>query len=310
MLTTPTKGFARSVKEHNVRLDILCDWIEGNVLFDNEKLSLIDIADALIEEEIYVTEDFAREGVMNAWIELQRRQRWVGDNCAYVIDSRWIQRRTQWTDVPAHAFCVLLSLANYYDWWVSEFGYDYTEQGELFEILTMESLKAQFQGWAIYQTGWSRTNVAGLAQVVDGVANCLGEVKGRFELWNDPNAKELGLDLVWYRPFPDNRVGISVYLMQCASGGNWKSKLKTPDLEVWRQIIQFTTMPKRAFSAPISFLDREFIRNCVLVDGLLIDRCRLLGASRYHQDWVSQPLKDRITAWATPRVEVLLRRSA
>jgi hypothetical protein len=34
MLEIPEKGFVQSVKAHNVELDILCDWIEATVLFD------------------------------------------------------------------------------------------------------------------------------------------------------------------------------------------------------------------------------------------------------------------------------------
>lgn len=309
MLAIPTKGFVRSVREHNVCLDALCDWIEGSILFEGEELSLIDIADVLIEEERYVTEDFAREGVSNAWTELIRRQRWIGNGCAFTIDNRWIRRRTQWREASAHAFCILSSLAPYYDWWISEFGHDYTEQGELFEQLTKASLEVQFSAWEIYQTGWTRTNTAGLKQIVDEVATRLGEQLVHSELWEHPKAKEMGLDLLCYRPFPDNRVGIPVYLMQCASGENWKSKRKTPDLDVWNDMIRFRNQPQRAFSAPFAFLDDQFTKNCVLVKGLLLDRCRLLGASRFRETWVSPSFRDRIIAWAEPRAEVLLNRS-
>jgi hypothetical protein len=309
MLAIPTKGFARSVRKHNVRLDVLCDWIEGSIYFDDRALSSIDIADVLIEEEIYVTEDFAREMVMNAWAELRRRQYWIGSNCAFTLDNRWIQLRTRWQDVPAHAFCILLSLAPYYDWWMSQFGHDYTEQGELFEQLTKASLEAQFSFWEIHQTGWTRTNASGLRQVVNEVVIRLGEQLAHFEQWDQSSAKEMGLDLLCYRQFPDNRVGIPVYLMQCASGGDWKSKLKTPDLDVWNDMVRFRNCPQRAFAAPFAFTDNLFTQNCVFVKGLLLDRCRLLGASRYDEAWVSHPLRDRLIAWAEPRVTALLRRS-
>ena len=200
-------------------------------------------------------------------------------------------------------------MAPYYDWWVYEFGHDYTEQGELFELVTKASLETQFTGWVVHQTGWTRRNAAGLEQVVNEVTRHLGEQKGRLELWSKSNAKELGLDLLCYRPFPDNRVGIPVYLTQCASGANWKSKLSTPHLGTWRNVIQFTTMPKRAFATPFAFLDREFIQHSTVVDGLLLDRCRLLGASRCNIDWVSPDLQDRLLAWAEHRTEVLLERS-
>ena len=44
MLALPTSGFSRSAGTspeigHNIRLDILCDWIEGSVLFDDEAVS-------------------------------------------------------------------------------------------------------------------------------------------------------------------------------------------------------------------------------------------------------------------------------
>ena len=48
MLALPTSGFSQPIGTppeiaHNIRLDILCDWIEGSVLFDNEAVSKIDI---------------------------------------------------------------------------------------------------------------------------------------------------------------------------------------------------------------------------------------------------------------------------
>jgi len=309
VLTIPTREFNLSVSKHNVRLDILSDWIEASVLCMDESLSVIDIADVLIEEERYRSEDMAREAVRNAWAELGRRLLWIGDGCVFSLDNRRIRRRSQWQDTPAYAFCILLSMAPYYDWWVHEFGHDYTEQGELFELVTQASLEAQFTDWTVYQTGWTRSNAVGLERVVKEVAGRLGEQKGHLELWNEPNAKELGLDLLCYRPFPDSRVGIPVYLAQCASGANWKSKLSAPNLGVWRNVIQFTTMPTRALAAPFALSDREFIHASAAVDGLLLDRCRLLGASQCDASWLSQELRDRLVAWIEPRTEVLLQRS-
>ena len=43
MLALPDNGMARSIYKHNIRLDILCDWIEGSILFDeNEDEFLCD----------------------------------------------------------------------------------------------------------------------------------------------------------------------------------------------------------------------------------------------------------------------------
>ncbi len=306
MLVRPTKGFARSTQEHNVRPDVLCDWIECSILLNDGELSSTDVTDVLMEEEIYATEDFARQMVTNAWAELRRRRYWIGESYAFTIDSMWIRRREDWKTFAAHTFCLLLSLAPFYDWWTKEFGPDYTDQGDLFELLTQESLAFHFSGWTVYQTGWTRVNTVGLKQIVSDVASRLGEQLVHLGLWDQPNAKEMGLDLLCYRAFSDGRVGIPVYLMQCASGGNWRIKLHTPDLNVWNDMIRFRNQPQRAFSAPFSFLDNEFTKNCVVVKGLFLDRCRLLKESR---TWISQLLADRIIEWAEPRIEVLLEKS-
>lgn len=331
MLAIPSKGFNRSVTTSNISPDILCDWIEANILFYTVELSVNDVVDTLVEEgicddpdehesSIYIEDEdsfymheeqhLARQIVQDAWGELERRANWIGNSSAYSVQGDWIIRKGDWTDYEAQTFCVLLSLASSYDWWINQFGHNYTEQGELFELLTLASLKTQFSGWEIHQTGWTRHNAQGLQQVVNSVSTLLGEQIGDLELWNDPNAKELGLDLLCFRPFPDNRAGIQVYLTQCASGSSkWKDKRSTPDLRIWRSVVRFTTEPKRAFAIPLSLMGKEFTQSAIIVDGLLIDRCRLLNAATHSPDWLSSPIKTRIVQWSQPRVDELINRS-
>ena len=123
----------------------------------------------------------------------------------------------------------------------------------------------------------------------------------------EPEANEAGLDLLCYRPFVDNRVGIPVYLIQCASGGNWKSKLKTPDITDWRRYIQFAARPGKAFSMPFALLDDDFLKCCGKADGMLLDRCRLLTSADCEDNWISDELKKRIINWMLPRVSKLPR---
>jgi hypothetical protein len=241
---------------------------------------------------------------------LRRRESCVGNGSPFTVSGLRITRQyDSWQDTPAHSFCVLLSLAKWYREWARPFGSDYTEQGALFEDLTKESLEKLFSGWHIHQTGWTRTRTNRLATVVDEVADHLGESKGVIERWTRPTANEAGLDLLCYRPFPDRRVGVPVYLMQCASGGDWEGKLHTPNLNIWRHIVQFAAMPKKAFATPFAFLEDEFIRNSALVDGLLLDRYRLLSVADTEEEWVSRSLRRRIIRWARPRVRTLPTRS-
>ncbi len=309
MLAIPRRGISRSTNVHNVDLDVFCDWIEGSTLFiEEDELSASDIVDALGEGEIYEDQDFAWEIVSDAWSELRRRQDWIGSGCPVEVLDRRLRRRYDWRDTPAHSFCIALAFAKWYPTWARGFGTDFTIQGELFELLARESLQRLFPGWEIHATGWTRTHAKKLAAVVSEVASRLGESVGDIGRWTKPRANEAGLDLLCYRPFPDKRVGVPVYLLQCASGGDWEGKLHTPNLDIWRNIVHFASMPKKAFATPFAFRDDEFVRNCGIVNGMLLDRCRLLSPAREDAHWVSDALKDRLVAWLQPRIDQLPKR--
>jgi hypothetical protein len=307
MLALPTRGIYRSILQHNVELDVFCDWIEGTILFDEMEVSTTDIIDTLCEGLIYDNQDFASERVQDAWSELRHRKFCIGKGSAFAIESSRITRISEWQNAPAHSFCVILSLANLYPAWAKQSGTDYNEQGELFEELTKESLENQFNGWCFYKTGWSRSHSKRLISVIDEITDRLGELKGNPETWADPQANEAGVDLLCYRPFVDNRVGIPVYLMQCASGRDWKEKLKTPDITDWRKYIQFAARPGKAFATPFALLEEDFRRYCGKLDGMLLDRSRLLAASNVNDKWVSRELRDRLNKWIHPRVSQLPR---
>lgn len=305
MLAIPGKGMSWSVDAHNVLLDVLCDWIEGSILFDDEELSASDVVDTLCDGEIYEDQNFAWERVEDAWRELRRRHNWLGNGHPLKINSLNAKRKYAWRESAAHSFCIALSLAKWYPDWARSFGQDFTKQGELFETLTKESLQKMFSGWEIDATGWTRTKTQKLHKVVSKVAERLGEPIGSKISWTRPEAKDAGLDLLCYRPFPDGRVGIPVYLMQCASGANWKNKTSTPNVNTWRNLIQFTSEPKKAFATPFALLDDEFKINCLPVNGLLIDRYRLLSPARDNLNWVSMNLQKDLIKWLRPRINKL-----
>jgi hypothetical protein len=307
MLSIPKKGMSRSISAHNARLDVMCDWIEASALFQDEK-TLPDtmVMEALIDGEIYENQSYAWERVSSAWAEIRLRQSRVGQTSPFgVLDHRLVRKGT-WRQFPAYSFCLALGLAPFYPEWARSFGKDYTEQGELFEKLTQTSVETLFPGWKVHPTGWTRTHTQKLRAVVEKIASMLGETIGRIERWTRRSANEAGLDLLLYRPFPDGRVGIPVFLMQCASGADWETKLHTPHLGTWSKIVEFAATPKKAFAMPFAMLDDDFPSTCNSVDGLTLDRYRLLAPGRENPAWLSRELRRRIIAWLEPRIGALL----
>lgn len=312
MLALPTYGFSQptdlSPEADTMKLGILCDWIEGSVLFDEKELSTTDIVDILMAESIYTDQNMASAIVESAWNELKCRLRWIGAGSPFSFIRRIIRSDGGWEENPAYSFCLLLSMPECYPGWKTSLRHgDYNDQGRLFELLTKVSLENQFSDWEVHQTGWSGTNVVKLSEIVDEIASRLGERKGSIEPWANPDGKDEGLDLLCYRSFPDNRGGFPVYLMQCASGKSWIDKIRDPNFNVWTKMISFTAKPRKAFAIPFALPKKEFKNRCNRFGGLLFDRYRLLAAANYNKKWVSDCLKKEIIDWMCPRVQTLPR---
>ncbi len=305
MLALPDHGLQRSVKTHNVDREIVCDWIEGSVLFVDNDLSQSDVIDALLDHDIYADQDFASELVVDIWQRIEKRNKWMGAGSPFQLTGKRLHRVKTWQEASAFSFCMVLTFSGLYDKWTNASGANYIKQGHLFERLTKECLEEL--GWAVFQTGWaSGIQNPAFKAIVEQVADHLNEpfiVEAMVDIYSDAN--EEGLDLVCHLPFADDRGGKPVYLVQCASGANWKAKQKSPDLDVWKRLITFSADPVRAFTIPFSLDELDFLKTCIRVNGMVLDRYRLLSPGQANANWVSPGLDQEMIAWLTPRVSTL-----
>jgi len=310
MLAMPERGMAHSVKKHNIDVNVLCDWIEASLLFKIDEVSKPDVVDILVENEVYNSQDFATEILDVAWSILRQRLSLPGAPITFKITNNRITRNQEWSNFPAYAFCLALSCASYlYPTWAHAYGDDYATQGSLFERLTLESLKKAFPNWTIKRIGWAPDNPVRLKESVNHILRDLNEfANGDIDLHVTECANELGLDLLAFYPFGDVHSSFPVIMVQCASGKDWVNKRHTPDLAVWRKIVNFNAQPLRAFAMPYSFVDKEaFRRNATKVDGLFLDRYRLLvpnpGQAMTNID---ADLDEELVNWLRPRVDDLV----
>lgn len=311
MLQLPESGFLASVSAHNVRIDVLADWIEATALFLQTSVSQVDVIDILCENNVYKSQDFARERVSDGWLEVRRRVDALGlGKSPFEVSRAAVTPVCTWQESSAYSFCLLVSLQEWYRKWAKQFGSDYSEQGDLFERLAEESLAAQ--GWSALRTGWSSSHVSRLPSLVQDVASLLGEslVPGGVGRWTKKTAKEAGLDVVCLRPFADGRGGRPLVFLQVASGGGWRVKLGTPDIRMWTKLIDFTNDPQSGFIVPFSLLEDDFRLACLRGNGLVLDRTRLLHVKAEAScDWVSSPLARSMNQWMIGRVRALPRAS-
>jgi hypothetical protein len=64
-------------------------------------------------------------------------------------------------------------------------------------------------------------------------------------------------------------------------------------------------LPTKAFATPFVVSDEEFDRACLKIDGLLLDRYRLLSAGANRREWLPIELGKEMAKWAKPRVSEL-----
>jgi hypothetical protein len=303
MLSLP-RGINRSVSTDNSDPLTFCDWLEADSLLVDEELSETDVVDYLVEQKIYDSQGLCSQFVSNAWVQIKQRLAWMGTNAPAEFRDRFIIRRVDWRQTPAYSFCMVVSLGPKYREWGHTFGSDYTEQGALFESITYEAMKDKFRGWGITPTGWTRDRTSNLADVVGGLVTRLCERTGKLEYASD-KAHEAGVDVVWHLHFADQRGGAPVFLTQCASGENWHEKLATPNIGQWRKIIDFASGPYKAFAIPFMLEDKDFRARAAQIEGLMLDRYRLLMHEAPEKEWMSNGLRKKLVCWLKPRIDWL-----
>lgn len=313
MILLPTRGVARrqrALTQHHIDIDVFADWIEASVLFKDIDVSVTDVVDVLLEEELYEDQDFAREIVQAAWLEIEQRRKHSGGFYGVTIDGNWVKASGDTTNQTAHRFLLTLSLASSYDWWRKAFGANYTDQGRHFESLTEMALSALTPGWSVFSTGWKGgTTNSHFLSVAGEVANRLNTGPIIKQEWNLDDAKDLTLDILVYWPCIDARQGAPFIMLQCASGANWDEKLKEPDIDQWRKLLNPDCLPLRGVSVPFCLPDTRFRFASARAAGLLLDRCRILLAATRKEDWLKKDLADELDGWMNPRITELLNRS-
>lgn len=307
MFRIPVSGTVASIKAHRCRRDIHVDWIESSVVLGATTVSRSDIVDSLIDAAAYEDQNYANEWVDNLFRELDRRIALLGAGSLLRRTGNRVESTGTWQSRPAYAFCLVLTmLPHYRKEVVTALGKKYGEQGELFEELSHESLALQH--WQVERVGWSRKTTNTLGSKVDALAAAVGEpsIAGGVKRWSAPQAKDGGLDLVAWQPFPDRRGGRPLVLVQCASGDDWRDKVHTPQIPMWIKLVDFSAEPRRGLSMPFAPEEDDFRRHANLGQvQLLLDRHRLLHPSRSAGvQFPSPTLGAKLNAWIAPRIAV------
>lgn len=295
MIAIPEKGLGPSVNKHNCSRLTVADWVISSALFGEEDVSKADLSDILLENQFYRSQDFCSEFIDQVWFYLQGFFDHV-NTPSLSIDNRAVRFNAEWSQDPALAYCLVASLRRLYEGWsAASFG-DYLVQGAILEHLTQIALSNAHPNFSFKTTGWSGINSnQKFKDLVDQICNDTKFSQLDLELWDNGRVKDLGLDVYGFLPGTGLRPSTNFMMIQCASGDNWEDKRKTPDLDIWEDIVKIYTSPMRGMAIPFFVEDELFKKSLVIIKGPLLDRTELL--SKINPQHIPADLENQIKGW-------------
>ena len=301
MLLRPEKGFARSTNKNNVGKSELADWIEASCFLLQERVSKSDIVDVLVEEQICDDDDqdLAHQIADIGFEEVAKRLRLLGSVNAVERKRDHFLPMIDIEDEPLYAFFLTLSISRIYPDWARDYS-DYSYQGDLFERVVECLCPGILPGWTTYRAGWSPENTVSIGTIVDELCPRLN-TRGHPNLahWVPNAAKDGGLDLVCYRNFDDGKEALPTFLIQCASGANWRTKVATPSGNAWKTYLDSAVVPSTAIAAPFVITDEELRFAGLEGQVIVFDRARLLQGVVASNENLTDDLLDEIFNFVT-----------
>jgi hypothetical protein len=200
----------------------------------------------------------------------------ISPNYPFVIGDTSIHSSSPVTESQEYLFPLLLATHDFYkDTQIT----NWSPVGDLFELYCTASIKKMIGDAALIGNNLGRLP-AGLDACLTAVCNIMNESKG------PPHARattfqDAGVDIIGWKKI-DKRKGQVVFLVQCASGKNWRKKGGDIKPRLWHELVFWTIDPVKVLAFPFAY---DFSDSTLEDDwhfytydsGLLLDRLRLIN---------------------------------
>lgn len=258
------------------------------------------VGDDLYESSV----DFSGQDALSTftdelWRVLTARALAIGPGYHYRLSGETFRLRVSaWQEVPIHTLLLLCDVGRRYS---PELRADGAEQ--LFEVAVAVAARRLFGGRAV-RFGWPRTPSwpTGIQERVERLAEDLGLHTEDLSERLDPKSKDIGLDVAARLSFGDDEPGTATFLIQCATGKNWKAKTGEPSITEWRDLLRWNSLLIRAVAVPWRLEPPDdYLRTFRRFDSaIVLDRLRLLAANA--EDLLPQQATSEILRWCGDRL--------
>lgn len=266
----------------------VADWIEIMALARGTSLG----SDALHREGAAF--GFSAADVGLGLTTMQRRAALLGNAYPFVAGAGAAARQ----DASARAWTALLLMSSESP---TRSGLDLPVAAAHLEVIATESMRSLYgPGTSAIRFAWPSEDgrppefpdairwLAELMHVPIGAA------------YRPPYAKDGGVDVVAWRPFPDGRSGFPVLLAQCTLERDYAHKAADVDVRVWAGWLALDIDPATALAIPDVVAPGEEW-NALAARTVILDRVRLAALiSAQEQD---RPRLEPVAAWTRGQIE-------
>jgi hypothetical protein len=272
----------------------LGDWLEASLLTqtDEERISDADILDIL--GEAGRERDESLEQITQ---QVRQRALVLGEKYPVERSGQGFKVKGAWDEYLCYSFLLFVSLNQSYASMRFRGG-DANRPARLFENVTARALE-QFLGGNTIRIGAPREGSVPRAfpAAVDFLAGAIREPVGARDLERQTSGDD-GLDVWFWKGFPDDRPGQVFLVAQCAIGDDWGEKRSELDLRLWKRHIDWFTEPMRVFAVPFQIPSASW-RETATRGGLVLDRLRI-ASSVVHGE-LQQAVQTSIREWTAAR---------
>lgn len=238
---------------------IIADWVELYVIVEGKSISKSKLLSKILAQHSKNDE----ASVDSALSELERRAKLYGAHSFYTVNGSVVNlsRVVNWRDHPEYVMCLIYSAL----------GVVKTNDGgtKLFEQLSAAALQTYLGG--MFRVLGHPAGMSFKKQLVSLASECFEEI-GSPPRSHD---KDRGVDVVGWKPLPDDRNSQIFVLLQCAAGKH--AAIKKPiRQDHWRHLILWGNRTIPGMSLPKTVAEGDWVKMTDEFD-LILDRPRLLS---------------------------------
>jgi hypothetical protein len=269
-------------------IEVVADWVELYVTFLKDSISKTQL-------ESYVqssTGDEPVDGFIDSvWEVLKYRTLLYGITPPFIVEPSLVSSTIDWELFPEYLTCLIYSLEGN----PNTPSASAADAGKYFERISNEAIRNYMKGDSLIY-GFPSD------QSIEDIANLI--LKEKFNHQPPSYRKDRDLDIIAWKPWGDNRASQIILFVQCAAGGNWKTKIKDLNIRAWEKYIDFAAPLLKGFSVPVIISDKELLNEISTDAGVIIDRPRLYRET-YNIPFSDLYLRSTLLTWCNSRITEL-----